>query len=121
MKKVVSIFIFAVIVVVVNAQKEVKNFKTLEFDYMDLSVEPSDDFYQHATGTWMKNNPVPDEESRWSSFNQLSEKNNTILNAILDSVSAIQNPNESSDEQLLADFYSSFMDTVNRNKRSSHH
>ena len=81
MKKVVSIFIFAVIVVIVNAQKEVKNFKTLEFDYMDLSVEPSDDFYQYATGTWMKNNPVPDEESRWSSFNQLSEKNNTILNA----------------------------------------
>ena len=74
MKKVVSIFIFAVISVIVNAQNEIKNFKTLEFDYMDLSVEPSDDFYQYATGTWMKNNPVPEEESRWSSFNQLSER-----------------------------------------------
>ena len=44
--------------------------KTLEFDYMDLSVAPSDDFYQYATGTWMKNNPVPEEESRWRYLSQ---------------------------------------------------
>lgn len=92
--------------------------KTLEFDYMDLSVDPSDDFYQYATGTWMKNNPVPEEESRWSSFNQLAEQNNIVLHAILEEVSSTEVLEQNSGNQLLSDFYTSFMDTVNRNKLS---
>ena len=83
--------------------------KTLQFDYMDLSTSSADDFYQFATGTWMKNNPVPEEESRWSSFNQLSEENNIVLNEILQKAA-----NEDS-ISLIGDFYQSFMDTVQRN------
>ncbi|MAP01245.1 MAG: peptidase M13 [Flavobacteriales bacterium] len=118
MKKFVSLLVIVVITINTIAQEEIKNLKTLEFDYMDLSVAPSDDFYQYATGTWMKNNPVPESESRWSSFNQLSEENNVVLNEILERISALENVDIGTDVQLLADFYRSFMDTINRNKVS---
>ena len=42
---------------------------------MDTSVKPQDDFYAYANGAWLKNTPIPPEESRWGSFNQLIEKN----------------------------------------------
>ena len=46
---------------------------TIETDYLDKSVRPQDDFFQFANGTWIKNNPVPPSESRWSSFNELDK------------------------------------------------
>ena len=75
---------FILLNIFVSSQSNNK-LRTLEFEYMDLSNSPAADFYQFATGTWMKNNPVPEEESRWSSFNQLSEENNVVLNKILES------------------------------------
>jgi len=46
---------------------------------MDLSVKPGDDFYKYASGTWVKNNPVPAKETRWGSFNELRDFN---INAV---------------------------------------
>ena len=82
---------------------------------MDLATLPKDDFYQFATGTWMKNNPVPEEESRWSSFNQLNEENNIVLNNILERAAA-HNSRAIKSFQLIGDFYQSFMDTSLRNE-----
>ena len=31
----------------------------------DTSVRPGDDFFQYVNGTWIKNNPIPPEYSRW--------------------------------------------------------
>ena len=33
------------------------------------------DFYTSINGEWMKNNPIPEDETRWSQFNILHEKN----------------------------------------------
>ena len=61
---------------VVSAGIDVKN--------IDSTVKPTEDFYQFVNGNWMKNNPVPESESRWGSFNELHEKNTVKLRAILD-------------------------------------
>ena len=90
--------------------------RSLEFDYMDLSVLPKDDFYQFSNGNWMKNNPIPEEESRWSSFNVLADKNINTLSKIL--LKAVENPGEKeSANQLIGDYYSSFIDTISRNEK----
>src|SRR3954447_27009495 len=54
-------------------------------DYMDKTVEPAADFFHYANGTWVKNNPVPPDKSRWVSFSELEDRNWFLVHAILDS------------------------------------
>jgi putative endopeptidase len=79
-------------------------------DYMDRSVAPDADFYQYATGMWIKNNPVPPDKSRWASFSELQERNWYLIHGILDSTTAgaVQ---QNSPVQKVRDFYLSAMDT----------
>jgi putative endopeptidase len=118
MKKRISLIIFLFTTIgftlSVIGQSEIN--RSLEFDYMDLSVLPKDDFYQFANGNWMKNNPIPEEESRWSSFNVLADQNITTLNKIL--LKAVESPGDKgSANQLIGDYYYSFIDTISRNEK----
>ncbi len=81
-------------------------------DYMDRSVSPSVDFYHYADGTWLKNNPVPADKSRWASFMELSERNWYLIHGILDEAAAKSASLPAhSPEREVGDFYASAMDT----------
>src|SRR5204863_6815923 len=78
---------------------------------MDTSVKPSDDFYMYANGGWLKRNPIPPEESRWSSFNELLEKNNDALHEVAEkAVKTPVDPKMAPEVQKVADYYASGMD-----------
>ena len=79
---------------------------------LDRSVSACTDFYQFANGGWVKRNPVPAAYSRWGSFDQLSETNQSNLLTILRSAAASGNSQANEDLKKLGVFYSSCMDSV---------
>ena len=49
---------------------------------MDVSVNPGSDFYDFATSGWRKNNPLPDDYTRFGSFEMLDKMNNERVREI---------------------------------------
>ena len=79
-------------------------------EYMDKSVDPAADFFRYADGTWVKNNPVPPDKSRWGGFDELQERNWYLIHEILQGTThgGVQ---QNSPAQKVGDFYLSAMDT----------
>ncbi|UOQ73283.1 M13 family metallopeptidase N-terminal domain-containing protein [Hymenobacter cellulosilyticus] len=84
----------------------------LDVTNIDKSVSPCDNFFQYASGTWLKNNPVPAAESRWSSWNQLINQNETVMRQILVEAAANRSAAKGSNAQKVGDFYASAMDSM---------
>jgi putative endopeptidase len=76
---------------------------------MDMTANPCLDFYQYACGTWMANNPVPADQSRWGTFDALADRNRTVLRGILEKAS-VDDAKRDAVEQKIGDFYASCMD-----------
>jgi len=79
---------------------------------MDLSVKPGDDFYQYASGTWVKNNPIPAKETRWGTFNELRDFNINAVKTLVEDAVADQSAPEGSVKRRVGDFFAAAMDSV---------
>ncbi|MDQ3191097.1 MAG: M13 family metallopeptidase [Bacteroidota bacterium] len=85
----------------------------ISIESMDKSVDPRQDFYHFANGNWVKNNPIPETESNWGSFNELRRRSEKLLHQILEEASSDKNAVKGSVNQQIGDFYFAAMDTVN--------
>lgn len=90
-----------------NKSKEVK---PIEMNNFDNSVKPGADFFRYSNGGWLRDNPVPDEYSRWGAFNILQEQNNEQLKSLMDE--ALKNTSKNVDMKKIGDFYSVAMDSA---------
>jgi putative endopeptidase len=79
-------------------------------EYMDKAVEPAVDFFRYASGTWVKNNPVPADKSRWSGFEELQERNWALIRGILEDCANGRAGQKKAARQV-GDFFASAMET----------
>ena len=56
----------------------------IKTENMDTTVNPGKDFYDFATLGWRKNNPIPDDYTRYGSFDYLIEENNKRVRDIVE-------------------------------------
>lgn len=72
--------IIAVVIAVITAYlitrpKEIVMTTGIKAENMDTSIRPGDNFYDYATLGWQKANPIPDDYSRYGSFEILHDTN----------------------------------------------
>src|SRR5205085_6644682 len=88
--------------------QSIKRPKSFDMDAMDKGVDPCEDFYEYACGTWRKNNPIPSDQVFWARYNQLGEYNREVLHQILEKASNVT-PERTKAAIIAGDFYSSCM------------
>lgn len=88
---------------------------TVGFDkaMMDTTIRPQDDFYQYAVGSWIENNPIPDDQTRWGAFNILIEEANDQVKTIVDDALVKASEGNNSLAGKVGTFYKVGMDTAN--------
>jgi len=93
------------------AQSSLQNASMVRFDVkaIDKTADPCKDFYQYACGTWVKNNPIPPDQSSWGRFEELAERNRETLHQILEEA-AKPDPGRDATTRKIGDYYAACMD-----------
>ena len=85
-----------------------------DLSQIDSTILPCEDFEKYAVGNWLKNNPVPESESRWGSFNIVHDANEIKLREIVESAVNAKGEKGSALQQV-GDFYASALDSTTTN------
>src|ERR1039457_1094724 len=81
----------------------------LEVSDMDKTIDPCVDFYTYSCGGWIKKNPIPPDQSSWSTYGKLEDDNRAQLRTILEE-SAKTTITRNALTQKIGDYYASCMD-----------
>ncbi len=78
---------------------------------VDSTVNPAADFFDYANGGWIKQNPIPGEQSSWGIGNLVIEENLKRLREISEKAAA-SNAAKGSNDQKIGDFWTMAMDSA---------
>jgi len=95
----------------VNAQQSSspKHVPALDVTSMDPSVDPCVDFFAYSCGGWIKNNPIPADQSSWDTYSKMQDENLARLRSILEEASS-PTSGRNAINQKIGDYYASCMD-----------
>ncbi|MEW5842811.1 MAG: M13 family metallopeptidase [Bacteroidota bacterium] len=116
MKSFKLLFVILLLAIAGNSYSQQKQNGDFLTRAIDKSVDPGVDFFKYATGTWMKNNPIPESERAWGIANLVMEETYSRVKQILQEAQKSESP-IGSNKQKIGDFYSSGMDTLSIEKQ----
>lgn len=90
--------------------------KKIDFDGIDLSIKPGDNFFNHVNKSWYDKAVIADDQVGVGYYRFLNIPQKKLLQNILEEVSTSDHV-EGSIEQKLGDFYASGMDTLSIDQR----
>jgi putative endopeptidase len=110
MRDVLFALLLAVPFVVSSAQQAAEpHTPALDVTAMDRSIDPCVDFFAYVCGGWIKNNPIPPDQSAWDLYSKMEDENKTKLREILEASSS-PDANRTAVNQKIGDYYASCMD-----------
>jgi endothelin-converting enzyme/putative endopeptidase len=80
----------------------------LNVNNLDRVVDPCTDFYKFSCGGWIKNNPIPADQSQWSVYGKVSYDNQQFLWGILRDAAAMKN--RDAVQQKIGDYFAACVD-----------
>lgn len=89
------------------------------FTYADKALNPCDSFYDYACGSWIRDFDLPTTHSKWTSYTEVSDRNQHLLKQILHD---IQNKTQTSEAlEKVRRFYKSCLksDYIEKNANKS--
>ena len=105
------LLLIALFLLPANAQQPgaAKTEPVLDVTSMDRNADPCVDFFQYSCGNWIKNNPIPPDQSSWDTYSKMQDENFGQLRGILEAAST---PSSSRNPvtQKIGDYYASCVD-----------
>src|ERR1700727_1817341 len=81
----------------------------LDVQSMDRSVQPCENFYVYSCGTWIKDNPIPPDQSSWDVYAKLTYENQLYLWGLLLEAGKTDTP-RTPNQQKIGDLFHACMD-----------
>jgi len=88
----------------------------INLDLMDKSVKPSDNFFRYVNGSWLDKTEIPNDKTRWGSFDELRQKTDNDVLALLKESVNNKKLDPKSDQAKAIIVYKTYLDSVSRNK-----
>ncbi len=116
MNRVKFLFIIVLPMLITSCESK-KECNPINLSNMDKSVCPGDDFFRYANGNWLKNNPIPEEYSRYGAFEEVEQLNDDRLKSLLQKIENDKSAGYGSNRQKVRDLYHSGMDIETLNQQ----
>ncbi len=128
-KNISFLFVLALFTSIYSCKKDNKETVLLEetpginLEFMDNTVKPNEDFFKHVNGKWLETTEIPDDRTRWGSFDELRQKTDEDALAILKSAMSDNKDLQTievlpgSDQEKAVHLFQTIMDSESRNEQ----
>ena len=84
MKRTTTIVLMVLCLLAAGCKTVKHTVSVIELGNMDTTVNPAEDFYRYCNGNWLKNNPIPEENSYYDVFTEVGDRTKLQIKEIIE-------------------------------------